>query len=1103
MKRLYAILFFFLLAGNTMASHLMGGEITWTCLGGGQFRFTMRVYRDCNGIPMPQPATLRVHNNPNLTGIQLTLVSQIDISPQCNGSGPTINCAMGNTINPIPGAVEEFVFQSAPITLTGTPPPQGWIFTYDDCCRNNAITNLVNPGSTGMTLRAIMYSYNGLNESPCFDSSPVFAERPAIIICAGSPFQYNHNAYDPDLDSLHYEWASPLDELAGGPFIAASNLPPTLIFSGGYTIASPLPNPNQNPNNVGAVLNQSSGEVSFTPYTMGLFVTTVKVQSFKCGQLVAEIFREIQIVILNCGANFPPTVTPPFNGNTSFDLTVTAGDLVNFDLDGLDTEYLPIGTQQSVTITSTGGQYGANFTNPNAGCNFPPCATLQPPSPIQGTPGQGASTTFNWQTDCNHIAQNPGCIAETNRYVFVFRVRDDYCPAPSQNIVTVTITVVAQPTEPSPDLRCVSVLPNGDVQLTWIPVPNLVNTFDSYHIYSSTSANGPFTVVDSIFNINTATYTHVGAGANSQSIYYMIKTRSGCGGIIFSPPLDTLQSIYLSVTDPSNGTVGQLDWNPLSTPPPPTSLGTYSVFKDFPLGTWNQIGTTQALTYSDPLNVCSDSIYYRVEIGDASGCTSSSNIDGELFQNITPPAGVVIDSVSVDANGNAIIGWEPAVDIDVVGYIIYQNIGGNWVPIDTVAGYNNTSYINPNSTADAASEQYAIAAYDSCGGYGNYGQYHQTIYLQADVDACTGEALLDWNAYINMVPSQNSFNVFVSQNNGPYSLVGSVGATTTNYTAQSLQPGITYCYFVQATDANGTVSSSSNTACVTTDSIQLPQYLYLNRATVLPNKAAFVSALVDTLASVAQYNLYRALSGAPFNMVTTLVRAPGSEFVFYTDNAAETDSTSYYYQVTAVDKCGLESLVSNPGRTILLEGDAGPDLANSLAWNPYSVWDAGVERYNLYRRIDAQPNYTLIATMPAGVTLTYNDNVENQTQGNGLFCYYVEAIENNGNQYGLKDTSRSNILCLQQLETVYIPNAFTPEGDNRIFLPVGTFIKDTDYYFGIFNRWGQEVYSTVTPGEGWDGTYQGSYAKWMYMPMCSAIKPTQVKMLRSWVGCCC
>lgn len=1049
----------------------MGGEITWVCLGNGQFRFTLRVYRDCNGIPMPQPAALRVHNHPNITSIALSLVSQTDISPQCNGSGPTINCGMGNTINPIPGVVEEFVFQSAPISLPGVPPPQGWIFTYDDCCRNNSITNLVDPGNTGMTLRAIMYPYNGWGEDPCFDSSPVFAERPAIIICAGSPFQYNHNAYDPDLDSLHYEWASPLDFLNGGPFDPTISAPPNLIFSGGYNINQPLPGPAQNPNNIAPVLNPDNGQVSFTSYTLGLFVTTIKVQSFKCGQLVAEIFREIQIVILSCGANFPPTVTPPFNNGTAFDTTVTAGDLVNFTLQGLDLEYLPIGTQQSVTITSSGGQYGTGFTNPNAGCNFPPCATLTQPPPLTGQPGQGAQTVFNWQTDCNHIAQNNGCISTLNRYTFVFRVRDDYCPAPSQNIVTVTINVQAQPTEPSPSLRCLAVQPNGDVQLTWVPIPNLVNTFNSYHIYTAASPNGPFTELDSIFNINTNTYTHVGAGANNQSIYYCIRTRSGCEGIIYSPALDTLQTLFLTVTDPNNGTNAQLNWTPLANPLPQTSAGIYRIYKESPLGTWTQIGTSTDTNYTDPLVVCSDSINYRIELDDAAGCTSVSNIDGRLFQNITAPGVVVIDTASVDANGNAQIGWEPGPDTDVIGYIIYQNQNGVYIPIDTVQGYNNTVFTNPNSSADAGSESYAIAAFDSCGGYGNYGTPHSTIFLQADVDPCTGEALLNWNAYSTMQPTVTGYTVLVSQNNGPFTSVGNTTATT--YTDQSIQPGSAYCYMVQAT--NGLFTASSNEACITSDSIQLPQFLYANRATVLPTGEAFASCLVDTLAYTANYKLYRADAPAgSFALIATVNRIPGSEFVSYTDASALTDEESYLYQFTAVDKCGEESLLSNNARTILLQGAADPNLTNTLQWNYYSWWDANVAYYNVWRKTGNQTTYTLLTQINASAVPTYTDNVENLMNGNGQFCYVIEAIENGGNQYGLRDTSRSNILCLQQKETIYLPNAFTPEGYNRIFKPVGTFIDSTGYRFSVYNRWGELVYDTDKLTDGWDGTYKGT-----------------------------
>jgi len=60
---------------------------------------------------------------------------------------------------------------------------------------------------------------------------------------------------------------------------------------------------------------------------------------------------------------------------------------------------------------------------------------------------------------------------------------------------------------------------------------------------------------------------------------------------------------------------------------------------------------------------------------------------------------------------------------------------------------------------------------------------------------------------------------------------------------------------------------------------------------------------------------------------------------------------------------------------------------------------------------------------------------------------------------------------------IYVPNAFTPNGDGKNdrfrFIPVGI----TEYkYFRIYNRWGQEVYSSTDFRSGWDGTIKGAPA---------------------------
>jgi gliding motility-associated-like protein len=60
---------------------------------------------------------------------------------------------------------------------------------------------------------------------------------------------------------------------------------------------------------------------------------------------------------------------------------------------------------------------------------------------------------------------------------------------------------------------------------------------------------------------------------------------------------------------------------------------------------------------------------------------------------------------------------------------------------------------------------------------------------------------------------------------------------------------------------------------------------------------------------------------------------------------------------------------------------------------------------------------------------------------------------------------------------IYVPNAFTPNGDgkNDIFKPVPVGIS-TFKYFRVYNRYGQLMFQTTTPNQGWDGYLNGSPA---------------------------
>jgi gliding motility-associated-like protein len=57
---------------------------------------------------------------------------------------------------------------------------------------------------------------------------------------------------------------------------------------------------------------------------------------------------------------------------------------------------------------------------------------------------------------------------------------------------------------------------------------------------------------------------------------------------------------------------------------------------------------------------------------------------------------------------------------------------------------------------------------------------------------------------------------------------------------------------------------------------------------------------------------------------------------------------------------------------------------------------------------------------------------------------------------------------------IYVPNAFTPNGDgkNDLMKPIAVGIKQY-HYFRIYNRWGKVVFSTVDFNKGWDGKING------------------------------
>ena len=1021
MKKILILLLLVLLGWShkTQASHLMGGEITWDCIKSGpnigQFVFTVKLYRDCTGIPGPGSITL----NTNAPGgnILCNPLTQTDISP----TGPgcfTCATAPPGTLN----AVEEYIYRSAPRFLTGVPPVGGWYFYYNDCCRNGAITNLAN--TNDFTLRAFMYPYNATNTNPCFDSSPQFAEKPQLATCTRNQTSYNSNAIDGELDSLVYSWGNPLEN--GFP---GTNIP----FAATYSFNSPMPGPALNPLNVAAVMNFNTGVVTFTSYTSGAFVTVTKVTAYKCGVKIAEVFREIQIALIaNCqisGGPVPVFNTPPIVQtllgtplNTLID-TVYAGDTVEIDVIAFDFETLPSGVGQKVKLSATGNQFGTNFTNGSAGCLFPPCAVLTPPHidtvpPINPIFFAGAlQTKFFWITDCNHLPRTSGCTNLSSTYNFVLKVFDDFCPSPAVNFSTLTIVVLAPPAVKGARMKCADVLPNGNVNLTFQPPIDTGEAdtnqfFKAFYVYRSTTGTaGPYTLLDSLkgFSINNydtvITYNDGTANANLGPVSYYLTTRSGCD-LEQRLVSDTISTIYLQVSQA--GFDASLTWTPLRSPLPSSSTQKYYIYKEQPpagSANWILIDSTVNLTYLDPITVCDDSINYRIQVVDTStaNCVSRSNIDGAQLQSASPTiTAPSLRSTEVLANGDVALCWVGSVDTS--GYFSQYNIyhsvnqAGPFVNVGSVSIYATNAFTHVGANANNQINYYYLTLTAGC----DATSLDETDVLTSDTlasmlllldNSTAGFAGLNWNAIRKPLPATSTGSYIINRRIAPgaWAVIGNT--IDTFYSDVVILCDTAIQYRVDIGDASACLSKSSEEVDQFTSAGDIIVNPDIRCLAVQPNGDVQISwiAPADPNNFFAGVQIYHSTAvGGPFALVGTVTNYATTSWLHVGANA---NTAIQYYHLVSLSGCdGLQTngTTSATLATMLLSVNNATVGSAILTWNamisPSLVSAPGP--YRVMRRSTGIGAYVQVGTTAA---LTYTDAI---TTCNVPYEYRIELDDN-------------------------------------------------------------------------------------------------------------
>jgi gliding motility-associated-like protein len=145
-------------------------------------------------------------------------------------------------------------------------------------------------------------------------------------------------------------------------------------------------------------------------------------------------------------------------------------------------------------------------------------------------------------------------------------------------------------------------------------------------------------------------------------------------------------------------------------------------------------------------------------------------------------------------------------------------------------------------------------------------------------------------------------------------------------------------------------------------------------------------------------------------------------------------------------------VVDVPNVTIFAPGQQHSDTTIRVG-QAVNLSGSGAKRY------EWTPSYNITSLTEQNVTVNPFKTTQYILTGyNSKSCFSSDTV---------------NVIVIEDCGEMYVPNAFTPNGDgnnDRLFVR-GICLESMT--FMIFNRWGEKVFETDNQTIGWDGTYKG------------------------------
>lgn len=430
---------------------------------------------------------------------------------------------------------------------------------------------------------------------------------------------------------------------------------------------------------------------------------------------------------------------------------------------------------------------------------------------------------------------------------------------------------------------------------------------------------------------------------------------------------------------------------------------------------------------------------------------------------VPPP----IRYVTVESDNDIYIEWNRYTDTarDFGAYRLEQNTGAGWVEIFRSEQLIDTTFIASSLQTRFDDHCYRLLVENHCKRPSNTQLSIPHCVVRLTAVPSTDAIQLDWTAYKGW-PGVKRYRVYrVGGYNSPNRrLIATLPADSLSFIDTDMFCYREFTYRIEAEADHDNIFSWSNIDEEIPNHFPLGDSLHIVRATVVDDDYVQVEWERPFVRQGNRVILERNTGQVWERMWLQTYNEPNTIFE---DRRVPVDQAIYRYRGFVIDSCGDPLPIGRNGRNILLKGDRKGGT-NYLSWSPYDRWKEGVKRYEiLVFNEDLQRNEIVGTT--DGLTTYFEDRTTELVQVR--YCYTIRAIEESG---GFDTLALSNEVCLYIDPIFYAPTAFSPNGDghNETFTVPASSVGS--YHLQIFNRWGNLIFESRTPNQGWDGTYKGT-----------------------------